>query len=149
RDFIRSIIDAAARFNAPTVVGSMRGRWTAPIDRDTAMSYLRDALTDLGQHAKSQKVPLLFEPLNRYETNLLSRVYEGIQFIRSRETDNVQLRAALFDLNIEEQNPAVAIRAVGPPLGHIHFVDPNRRPIGCGHPDVASIATVLREIGYD
>ena len=34
-------------------------------------------------------------------------------------------------------------------IGHVHFVDTNRRPAGCGHMEYASIVRALRDIGYD
>src|SRR3954468_13462774 len=73
RDFIRAIIDAAAGFGAPAIVGSMQGRHDAPVTRDEALAWLADALEDLGEHAKQHHVPLLYEPLNRFETNLFNR----------------------------------------------------------------------------
>src|SRR5204862_126251 len=71
RDFIRSIIDAAGQFGASAIVGSMQGRW-GDVPRDAAISYVAEALNNLGEHAKQYRVPLLYEPLNRYETNIVS-----------------------------------------------------------------------------
>ncbi|HEX6986838.1 MAG TPA: TIM barrel protein, partial [Planctomycetaceae bacterium] len=34
-------------------------------------------------------------------------------------------------------------------VGHVHFVDSNRRPVGNGHLDVRAAVAALREIGYD
>ncbi|MGC3972456.1 MAG: TIM barrel protein [Pirellulales bacterium] len=34
-------------------------------------------------------------------------------------------------------------------MGHVHFVDSNRRPAGNGHIDFAPIAAALKETGYD
>ena len=36
----------------------------------------------------------------------------------------------------------------GEQLGHLHFVDSNRRPAGCGHLAYAPIAAALRAAGY-
>ena len=54
-----------------------------------------------------------------------------------------------FHMNIEEVDSAAAIRAGKGCIGHIHFVDSNRRPAGCGHLDYPPIVAALREIGYD
>src|SRR5690348_14023043 len=72
RQFIRSLIDVAAEFGASAIVGSMQGTWRDNIDRDTAMRLLSEALNELGEHANRRGAPLLYEPLNRYETNLIS-----------------------------------------------------------------------------
>jgi sugar phosphate isomerase/epimerase len=149
RDFARSIIDLAGPFKAPAIIGSMQGRHGDGIDAATAMGYLRDALEELGEHAKQYGVPLLFEPLNRYETNMVNTVEAGAALLRSLSTKNVMLLADLFHMNIEETDIAAAIRAGQGLIGHIHFVDSNRRPAGLGHIDYAPIVAALREIGYD
>jgi sugar phosphate isomerase/epimerase len=51
-------------------------------------------------------------------------------------------------MNIEESSLADALRAAGPRLGHVHFVDSNRRAAGFGHTDFASVAQALRELSY-
>ena len=94
-------------------------------------------------------MPLLFEPLNRYETNLVNTVEDGVRLVRSLATDNVKLLVDLFHMNIEEADVPAAIRAGAGAIGHVHFVDSNRRPAGCGHTDFAPIAAALREIGFD
>jgi sugar phosphate isomerase/epimerase len=63
-------------------------------------------------------------------------------------TRNVKLLADLFHMNIEEIDVAAALRGGGGAIGHVHFVDSNRRPAGCGHLDFAPIVAALREIGY-
>jgi sugar phosphate isomerase/epimerase len=148
RDFIRSIVDAGGKLGAPTVVGSMQGRWGEGVTRDDAMAYLVDALNDLGDHARRHNVPLIYEPLNRYETNMATTQAEGVSLLKSLKTDNVKLLADLFHMNIEEVDLAATIRSAGTAIGHVHLADSNRRPAGNGHTDFAPIARALREIGY-
>jgi sugar phosphate isomerase/epimerase len=52
-------------------------------------------------------------------------------------------------MNIEETDVAATLRQVGGLLGHVHFVDSNRRAPGMGHTDFGPIVAALREIGYD
>ena len=52
-------------------------------------------------------------------------------------------------MNIEEADPAAAIRDAGDLIGHVHFADSNRRAIGLGHTDIASVHAALDKIGYD
>ncbi len=149
RDFVRSIVDFAGPFGAPAIVGSMQGRHGDGVEAATAMGYLGEALEFLGEHAKQYGVPLLFEPLNRYETNMVNTLDAGAALLRSLSTKNVRLLADLFHMNIEETDVAAALRAAGGSIGHVHFVDSNRRPAGLGHIDYAPIVMALREIGYD
>jgi sugar phosphate isomerase/epimerase len=149
RDFVRSVIDFAGRFHAPAIIGSMQGRHGGGVDAVTARGHLADALEDLGEHAKQYGVPLLFEPLNRYETNMVNTLDAGAALLRSLSTKNLRLLADLFHMNIEEADMGTALRSAGGLIGHVHFVDSNRRPAGLGHIDYAPIVKALQVIGYD
>ena len=147
--FIGAIIDFAGSFGAPAIIGSMQGRWAGPVHRDQAVTWLRDALDQLSPRAKAFNVPVLIEPLNRYETNLLHSVADGLALLKGLQTQNVKLLVDLFHANIEEASIADALRLAGPDLGHVHFVDSNRQAAGFGHTDYAPIAEALREIAYE
>ncbi len=149
RDFIRSIIDFAGPLGAPAIIGSMQGRSGDGVDAATARAYLAEALEDLGDHAKQHGVPLIYEPLNRYETNMVNTVEAGVTLLESLSTSNIVLLADLFHMNIEEQDIAGALRHGKSHIGHVHFVDSNRRPAGCGHLDYGPIVSALKQIGYD
>lgn len=147
--FIRAIIDVAGSLGAPAIIGSMQGRSGDGVDRPTALGWLGEALNEFGEHARQYRVPLIYEPLNRYETNLCTTVEVGLELLAGLATTNVVLLADLFHMNIEEADIAAAIRAGGTRIGHVHFVDSNRRPAGLGHIDYAPIAAALADIGYD
>jgi sugar phosphate isomerase/epimerase len=148
-EFIRAMIDFAGEFQAPAIIGSMQGRAVEGLDHATALGQLSDALEDLGEHAKQYGVPLLYEPLNRYETNLANTMEAGLKILGSLSTQNVLLLADLFHMNIEEPDIAAAILTGANKIGHVHFVDSNRRPAGLGHLDFAPISRALQSIGYE
>jgi len=133
---------------AAVIIGSMQGRWGDGLDKATALEYLTQALNSLGDHARRHGVPLVYEPLNRYETNLVNTAEEGVRLLESLATSNVVLLADLFHMNIEETDLAAALRTGGCHIGHVHFVDSNRRPAGRGHLDFGPIVAALRDIGY-
>jgi sugar phosphate isomerase/epimerase len=149
RGFVRSMIDFAAQLNAPVIIGSMQGRWGDGVSKDQALAFLKEGLAPLGEHARSRDQVLLYEPLNRYETNLINTVEDGIKFLNTLPTANVKLLADLFHMNIEEADIAAAIRAGGGHIGHIHFADSNRRPAGLGHLDFGPVVKAVRDIGFD
>ena len=93
-------------------------------------------------------MPFIYEPLNRYETNLFNRLADAAAFLEVNDLKNVVLLADLFHMNIEERDVAAAILEVGRHIGHVHFADSNRQAIGFGHTDIAPIAAALLEIGY-
>ncbi len=149
QEFVRAMIDFAGPLGAPVIIGSLQGRWGDGLDRDTALKHLGEALNTLGAHAARHKVPLLFEPLNRYETNMVHTIVDGVRLLETLTAKNVLLLADLFHMNIEEVDPAAALREGARYIGHVHFVDSNRRPAGMGHIDFRLIGSALREIGFN
>jgi sugar phosphate isomerase/epimerase len=146
--FIADMISFGARFGAPAIIGSMQGNAPAGVARETAFEWLAAGLATLAGHAEREGVPLLYEPLNRYETNLLTTQEEAAAFLHSLGSRNLSLLADLFHMNIEEQSLPGAIRRVGAAIGHVHFADSNRRPVGMGHTPMQEIADALRAVGY-
>ena len=127
----------------------MQGRWGDGVGKEQALVRLAEAMTILGEHAASRGQVLLYEPLNRYETNLINTIDEGMQFLKGLPTMGLRLLADLFHMNIEEADIAEAIRAGGSSIGHIHLADSNRRPAGLGHTDFGPIVKAVRDIEFD
>jgi sugar phosphate isomerase/epimerase len=148
QEFIEKMITFGAAFHAPAIIGSMQGNVVAGVDREQAMDWLASGLTHLGKYAANLNVPLIYEPLNRYETNLINTLGDGVDFLSTREISNVGLLADLFHMNIEEVDLAASIRAAGAYVIHVHFADSNRRPVGNGHADFHAVAQALQEINY-
>ena len=148
-DFIKSIIDFAGPLGTPAIIGSMQGRYGGEVSKEQALEWLSAGLNELGAQAAQHDVPLLYEPLNRYETNLFNRIGEAADYLRTLIAGNVKILADLFHMNIEEPCIAKGIRDGGDKVGHVHFVDSNRQAAGRGHIDHAPIAAALTEIGYD
>lgn len=147
--FISDMISFGARFQAPAIIGSMQGNAGAGVEKEQALAWLAEGLTQLGEHARKEGVTLIYEPLNRYETNLINQLGEAAGFIRALNTRQLRLLADLFHMNIEEASIPESIRTNGPVIGHVHFADSNRRPVGFGHTPMADVAAALREIGYE
>jgi sugar phosphate isomerase/epimerase len=119
------------------------------VSREQALAWLGEALEDLGDHAASHGQVLLYEFLNRYETNLFNRVAPTVEFLGKLKTRGVKVLADLFHMNIEEAHLPEAVRAGKGWIGHIHFADSNRQAIGLGHTEIQPIVSALREIGYE
>ena len=148
REFIHRMIDAAAALGAPAILGSMQGRWDGDVTRAQAIDWLGEALEEFGDHASERGQVFLYEPLNRYETNLFNRVPDAAAWLRTLLSKNIRILADLFHMNLEEENLPAALREAGTLVGHVHFADSNRRAIGFGHTAVEPIISTLREIGY-
>ena len=147
-DFLEQMIAFGGQLGAPAILGSMQGKHGGEVSKDQALEWLADALRIAGKTAAKYNVPFIYEPLNRYETNLINRLTDGADFIETNSLENIVLLADLFHMNIEEADLAASIRAAGKHVGHVHYADSNRRAMGFGHTDPKPIIAALKEIHY-
>ncbi len=149
REFIAELIDVAGEFGAPAIIGSMQGRSEGDVSRDDGVGLLAAALHELGARAAVHGQVLLYEPLNRYETNLFNRQGDAASWLTSQGLADVKLLCDLFHMNIEETDVAAALAAAGSRVGHVHWADSNRLAMGLGHVNARPIVAALRAIGYE
>ena len=147
--FALKVVDFAGSFGAPVIFGRLMGQAETGVDRRTALSWVREAMDCAGRRARKYGTDVLIEPQNRYEANLMNRLDEGVEFIRSLEVENAKILADLFHMNVEEHSVCGALREARDFLGHIHIADSNRRPPGYRHIDFSAVGETLRGIGYD
>ncbi len=111
-------------------------------------AILLDALGTLAAHAASEGVVLLLEPLNRYEDYLVNRLEQAVAWVREIDSRGLRVVADTYHMNVEEADPAAALQAAGPWIGHIQASDTNRLEPGAGHLDWALFGATVRSIGY-
>ncbi|MEY4761218.1 MAG: hypothetical protein RLZZ200_1074 [Pseudomonadota bacterium] len=105
-------------------------------------------LQRVAERAKAAGVALSLELVNRYETNLINTVKQGVQYIRDTGSDNIYLHLDTFHMNMEEDDPAQAIRHAGRHIGYFHVGESNRGYLGVGTIDFAPIFDALVAVGY-
>ncbi|MFE9139471.1 TIM barrel protein [Streptomyces sp. NPDC007355] len=105
-------------------------------------------LTELGEHAAMEGVALYLEPLNRYEDHMVNRLEQAADLIHEVGLDSVQIGIDTYHMNIEERDPAAAILAAAPYIGHVQVSDSNRFQPGAGHLDWAAVLSALDTIDY-
>lgn len=147
-EFVRGLSVVAAEFDAPAIIGSMQGRSAAGGDRPAALGHLAESLRTLSATAAAVGQPLLYEPLNRYETDLFNRQAEAAAFLEGESLAQVRLLCDLFHMNIEEAEPAATIASLGTRVGHEHWADSNRRTMGLGHTRPGPTVSALAATGF-
>ncbi|MBU0510707.1 MAG: sugar phosphate isomerase/epimerase [Chloroflexi bacterium] len=145
---IKSHVPLAARFNAIIILGLIRGITPAGQTHEQSLAYLVEALQECSDVAAREGVRFALEPLNRYETDLIHTVDEGLDLIEQVSADNFGLLLDTFHMNIEEPSINDSIRACGNHIFHFHVADSNRWYPGVGHLDFASILGTLFSTGY-
>ncbi len=146
---IRSHIPLAERFGAVVIIGLIRGITPEGQDHATSMALFAQGMRACGEAALGTGVRFAIEPLNRYETDLIHTVADGLAFLDAVGMDNVGLLVDTFHMNIEEPSIEASLRACGDRAFHVHVADSNRWYPGAGHIDFGSVVETLRELGYD
>jgi len=158
--YIRGLIDAAAQLAPtlggmiPVVGGPMYGavgktpaadRDARQRERDLAAAELRPLAAYAGDHG----VRLAMETLNRFETDLLNVVEQGLAMVEAIGSPHVGLHLDTFHMHLEERNSGDAIQLAGDRLYHFHACENDRGVPGRGQVRWSSVATALDDIGYD
>lgn len=146
---IKSHIPLAARFKAVVILGLIRGITPEGQTQAQSMAYLVEALQECSAAAAPHGVRYALEPLNRYETDLIQTVADGLNLIERVGAENFGLLLDTFHMNIEEPSIEASIRVCGDRIFHFHVADSNRWHPGAGHLDFKRILAALFETGYD
>jgi sugar phosphate isomerase/epimerase len=147
-EYIRQMCVLAGKCNSAVILGLMTGILEKNVTRSQALKWLTPALKRLSEHATHNGSRLLIEPLNRYESNLINRLEDGIEILEKLNHPRIQLLADFFHMNIEEPSISKSLQNARKAIGHLHFVDSNRCVPGLGHINFQEIAKTLRDIDY-
>ena len=141
-------IKLASHFDAMVIIGLIRGITPLGQSEDQSIRWLIECLQQCVSTAAAYQVRLALEPLNRYETDLIHTVEEGLHLIDQVGSPNLGLLLDTFHMNIEEQSIEKSIQHTGEHLFHFHVADSNRWYPGAGHLDFVSILKALKSVDY-
>ena len=145
---IKSHIPLAARLQALIILGLIRGITPPGQTHTQSMGYLVESLRECTGAGALQSVCFALEPLNRYETDLIHTVRDGLDLLELVGAGNLGLLLDTFHMNIEEPVIEQSIRACGEHIFHFHIADSNRWYPGAGHLNFKSILDTLYATGY-
>ena len=145
---IKDQVIFASHFNAQVIIGLIRGIIKENVDKTEAEEWTIDCLRKCTEFAKEHNIGLTLEPVNRYESNFINTLNEGIEFIKRVGASNLGLLADTFHMNIEEISIYDSIIQAKDYISHVHFADSNRWAPGCGHLDFKEIIKTLKKINY-
>jgi D-psicose/D-tagatose/L-ribulose 3-epimerase len=151
--YLARCVEIAAELGSPIVAGPMysatgKTRLLSKPEREAQWQLSIDSMKRASDRASDRGVKLAVEPLNRFETDLLNTVAQGVDWLGRLDRDNVGLLIDTFHMNIEERNIPDAIRAAGDKAFHFHGCSNDRGTPGKDHLPWPAIATALHEINY-
>jgi len=131
-----------------SIVPSEVGKVNPQADEETEWNWAVEGLREINDLAKKEGVRIALEPLNRFETNFLSRHDQAV-LLAKEVGENCGVCLDAFHMNIEEANFRKALQETGDMLFDFHVADNNRMAPGMGALNWRDIVGTLREIGYD
>ena len=143
---IKSQMHLAETLGAMVVIGLIRGFRDKDVSAQQTDNWLVEALRECAQ--ENENVKLIIEPINRYESDLVCTVQEGMELMEKVEYKNVGLLLDSFHMNIEEPSIYDSIRLAKERLYHFHIADSNRWYPGAGHLDFPQIIKTLNQVDY-
>ena len=141
-------IKFASHFNAQVIIGLIRGIVKEGVTRKQAEEWTIASLRECTEFAQEKNIKLTLEPVNRYESNFINTLQDGVEFIDKVAVSSVGLLADTFHMNIEEASIYDSIIQAKDYISHVHFADSNRWAPGYGHLDFQKVLETLKEINY-
>ena len=152
--YLKQLLDQMVVLDCPSLIGPVYSS-VGRADAVPAAAYQKQwktvvkHLRDLSAYAAKRDKQICLEPLNRFETDFINTVDQGLKMIRDVDSPALKLLLDTFHMNIEEKDPAAAIRKAGRHLGHFHACGSDRGTPGGDHTDWVGIAKALKAVRYD
>lgn len=153
RDYILWLIEAASVLGSETVCGPMyssvgKDHLEDVHERQREWQRAVAGIRGLAAAARDKGVKLALEPLNRFETDMINVVDQGVAFIDETGMENVGLHLDTFHMHLEEKDSAAAIQKAANKIFHFHACENDRGVPGTGQVRWTEIANALSEIEY-
>lgn len=133
---------------ALVIVGCIAGRLSDCSGICEYRANLEESLGKLDALAGEHGVTLGFELMNRYESCFLTRIEDGVHYLRVHDFKHILLHIDTVHMNIEEADIGAAVRSGAGYIGHVHVADNDRWYPGHGHYPFRDTLQALKDIGY-
>lgn len=151
--YIKELIDIAVILGSKIVVGPMyssvgRANLETKEDKVVQRELVVSNLRLLAAYASEKQVLLCLEPLNRYETDFMNTCEQALQVIEEVGSAALRVHLDTFHMNLEEKDPAKAIKLANENLGLLHASGSDRGTPGGDQINWQRIFDALKEIDY-
>ena len=129
------------------VLASSLGRYSEP-PTERGRGNAVAALREVSAHAEKRGIQLCLEMVNRYESNLVNTVRQGVDFVEAVGSDVLRLQIDTFHALIEEESLREAVVQAGELLAYVHVGQNDRGGLLGGTAPLGEFFDALREVQY-
>lgn len=133
---------------AVVIIGLIKGQKKDCREPDQYMQYFRAGMEECVREAERRGVTIAFEMIDRFESDWLNTVDEGLELLEYFQSEKLTLHLDTFHMNIEEPDCVKSILKAGKRIGHVHVADSDRWYPGHAHYDFEATFAALRQVGY-
>ena len=154
--YCRDMVDLAAAIGAEVIAGPVysavgKARQQTPAEIELKWKYGVENLKIAADYGAKKGIKFAVESLNRFETDFINTIEQGVEYIHRVGYDNVGFLLDTFHMGIEEANVPDAIRLAGTEckIFDLHASANNRGTPGLDNTNWVPIRDALRDVGYD
>lgn len=150
-EYLKKCVEVAAEFGSDVLGGVLYAPWGGFTGLGRTLSeweFCKESLLKVAEFAKSRKIVLAIEPVNRFESYFLNTASDTKRLVGEIDSSNVRMQLDTFQMNIEENSMYEAIKVAGSLLYHFHCCASHRGIPGTGHVEWDEVFKALREVNY-
>lgn len=143
-------VDLAVAVAAPVVglIPAAVGRLDALSTYEREWRHAVEGAREVALYAGERGVVVGVEAINRYETFLVNRVEQALEFVDEIGVPGTGVIADAFHMQLEERDTAEAVELAGDRLLALHLADSNRLGLGHGQLRLAPVLEAARTAGF-
>jgi D-psicose/D-tagatose/L-ribulose 3-epimerase len=151
--YVQWLVDAAAELGSEVVAGPMyssvgKAHLPTKAERDAEWQRAVEGLQALSAYAGDRGVKLAFEPLNRFETDMINIAEQGLALVDDVGSPYLGLHLDTFHMHLEEKDAGAAIRLANERVFHFHACENDRGVPGTGQVHWQTVSEALHDIDY-
>ncbi|MCL2493988.1 MAG: sugar phosphate isomerase/epimerase, partial [Clostridiales bacterium] len=154
--YAKDMVDFAVEIGAEVIAGPIysavgKARQQTPEEVELKWKYGVENLKIIADYGAKKNIKFAVETLNRFETDFINIVEQGVEYIHRVGYDNVGFLLDSFHMGIEEANVPAAIRLAGTEckIFDFHTSANNRGTPGKDNTNWIGIRDAIRDVGYD
>ena len=149
---LKRAIDMTSIMQANLLTGVVHAAWgisnSMGKDKEAKFTNSAQSIKKISSLLIEKDIKLGIEPLNRYESDFINTVDEGIRLCNLINHPNVGLLLDVYHMNIEEKDMYKSIEKARDKLFHFQVAENDRGVPGTGSLNWSEIFNTLKKINY-